>query len=72
MNVRELRKRLAKFPPGAEVGVQDQDAGEHELSARIVDVCPFDPDLCEVPRVFAGPIRDPQWAAGVLVVIRCG
>jgi hypothetical protein len=72
MNVRELRKRLAKFPPDAEVGIQDQDAGEHELSARVADVLPFDPELCEVPRGHSKWAIDPGWADGVLVVIRCG
>ncbi len=72
MNVRELRKRLAKFPPDAEVGIQSHDAGEHEISAKISDVLPFEPGLCEVPTAHGNSFHDPEWAAGVLVVIRCG
>lgn len=71
MTVEQLIRELRRFPKDAIVGIQDHDAGEHELSARVCGVYAFNPDECEM----AGSDRvipDPKWASGVGVVIRGG
>lgn len=71
MKVRELMRALRAFDPDAEVGIQDHDAGELELSAKVASVHPFDPAACEMPRG-AGMVKDVEWAGNVRVVIRAG
>ena len=67
MTVKELIRRLRKFPPDAEVGLQDHDAGEYELSAKVSDVKPFDPSRCKME--YATPEASREWARGIRVVI---
>jgi hypothetical protein len=67
MTVKELIRRLRTFPLDAEVGLQDHDAGENELSAHVRDVKPFDPALCRMRHATAEESR--KWARGVRVVI---
>lgn len=53
MTVRELIKELKKYPLGAEVGWQDHDASENEISAIVGSVfsfnyeTSFDPEYCK-------------------------
>ena len=70
MTGKELIRRLQKYPPDVEVGIQDQDAGEYELSARVRDVRPFDPSRCKMEGASAEKSR--EWARGVRVVIVVG
>ncbi len=71
MTVRELRRALRQYPPDSLVGIQDHDAGQHELSAHVEGVDAFDPALCEVHSACGtAPIPCPEWAEGVYVVIR--
>ncbi len=70
MNVRQLINQLRRFPMDSEVGIQDHDANEYELSAKIDGVYPFDPstsmmlERCTPESV--------AWADNVRVVIRAG
>jgi hypothetical protein len=70
MTVKELIRRLRAFPPDSEVGIQDHDASEYELSARVRDVLPFNPSRCKMEGVTAEKSR--EWAMGVQVVITVG
>ena len=74
MNVRQLIKHLRRFPLDAEVGIQDHDASEHELSAKVVGVHPFDPAVCEIQQgcVSRCTQETVKWAGNVRVVIRAG
>ena len=42
MTVRKLISELKKFPPNAEVGIQDHDSSDNELSGIARCVLPFD------------------------------
>lgn len=72
MTVGQLIRELRRFPNDAIVGIQDHDAGEHELSSRVWGVYAFNPDECEMAGSGDCVISDPKWASGVGVVIRGG
>lgn len=60
MKVKELIKRLEKFPGNTEVGWQDHDSSEGELSNRIGSVSAFYPDGSQ----------SKDWTHGITVVLR--
>lgn len=62
MTVRKLLSELKKYPPNAEVGVQDHDACENEISSLITSVVPFDQSTS----------ARPDYGQNVRVVIHCG
>jgi len=72
LTVEQLIKALRRFPKDAIVGIQDHDAGEFELSAKVIDVAAFDPEACLMPGNGSREIPASLWARGVGVVIRCG
>ena len=63
MTVAQLIQELQRYPADAEVGIQDHDAGDRELSAHVVAVSPFRPEDCRA---------DSRYTENVRVVIRAG
>lgn len=63
MTVGDVIRELKRYPHDSQVGIQDHDADEMELSSRVVGVEPFDPSTCKMGADFACNVR---------VVLRAG
>jgi hypothetical protein len=60
MTVRKLMTLLSQYPASAEVGWQDHDASEGEISSHVRSVSGFTPD----------GTQSEDWTRGVKVIIK--